>query len=124
MDKNTITGLILIFLIFIGFSIYRNGQLNKEFEKAVGAAETELTNGNLERARMEYVNALRFKPNQPDVLQKISELNLELDTIPGVTEQNTDTVKQETGVNQTLPQSPVQTIADSSQYGAFADAAK
>ena len=123
MDKNTIIGLILIFLIFIGFSIYNNTRLTKEFEKAVTTAETELSKGNLERARTEYINALRFKPNQPEVLAKINELNLQLGTIPGVPELKLDTVK---GV--TEPETPAnvksEAVADdSTQYGVFAGAA-
>ncbi len=122
MDKNTITGLILIFLIFIGFSIYNNSRLNKEFEKAVATAETEYSKGNLERARTEYVNALRFKPNHPDVLEKINDLNLQLGTVPGVQETSTDTVKQET----VTAQQPVATetkVPDATSYGVFAGSA-
>ena len=38
MDRNTITGLILILLVFIG-SIYNNNRLNKGFENAIAAAK-------------------------------------------------------------------------------------
>ena len=43
---------------------------------------------NLEEARTEYMNALRFKPNQPDVIAKINEINLKLGIIPEI--QKTD----------------------------------
>ena len=86
MDKNTITGLILIFVIFIGFSIYNSNQMNKAFEKAVAVAESDYAKGDLETARTEYINALRFKPNQPDVLAKINEINLKLGNIPETAE--------------------------------------
>ncbi|MGI6323636.1 MAG: membrane protein insertase YidC [Bacteroidales bacterium] len=88
MDRNTITGLILIFLVFIGFSIYNNNRLNKGFENAIAAAEEQVANGNLERARTEYVNALRFKPNQPEVLQKLNELNVKLGITPASQDQD------------------------------------
>ena len=88
MDRNTITGLILIFLVFIGFSIYNNNRLNKGFENAIAAAEEQVANGNLERARTEYVNALRFKPNQPEVLQKLNELNVKLCITPASQDQD------------------------------------
>ena len=42
MDRNTITGLILIFLVFIGFSIYNNNRLNKGFENAIAAFEEQV----------------------------------------------------------------------------------
>ena len=124
MDKNTIIGLILIFLIFIGFSIYNNSRLTKEFEKAVNTAETEVSKGNLEKARTEYVNALRFKPNQPDVLEKINELNLQLGTIPGAAELPVDTVREvtEPGAPANIKSEPV--ADDPNQYGVFAGAAK
>ncbi|NLA48900.1 MAG: membrane protein insertase YidC [Bacteroidales bacterium] len=122
MDKNTITGLVLIFLIFIGFSIYNNSRLNKEFEKALIAAETEYNKGNFERSRTEYVNALRFKPNHPDVLEKISELNVKLGTIPGITEIPADSaIAEPEAVPQTVPGAVP--AAEPGQYGVFAGSA-
>ena len=122
MDKNTITGLILIFLIFIGFSIYNNSRLNKEFEKALTAAEAEYDKGNFERARTEYVNALRFKPNHPDVLERISELNQKLGTIPGVTEIPADSAVAEPEAVRPTDRS-VTPADDPGQYGVFAASA-
>ena len=78
MDRNTITGIILIFIIFIGFGIYNSNRTNKVFEKAVAVAAADYAKGDLENARAEYISALRLKPNQPDVLSKISEINLKL----------------------------------------------
>ena len=82
MDRNTITGLILIFVIFIGFSIYNTSRLNKSYENAVKTAESYLAKGELEQARTEYINALRFKPNQADVMAKVNEINLRLGISP------------------------------------------
>jgi YidC/Oxa1 family membrane protein insertase len=122
MDKNTITGIILIFVIFIGFSIYNQSRLNKGFEDAVKTAESEVVAGNLERARTEYVNALRFKANNPEVLAKIEELNVKL----GLSTEGTvaDTAKaaiiSKTDTLSVLPTGK----EDVNQYGAFAIAAK
>ncbi len=33
MDKNTITGIILIFAIFIGFSIFNSNRMNKSYKQ-------------------------------------------------------------------------------------------
>ncbi len=119
MDKNTITGLLLIVLIFLGFSIFNNRQLTKGFDTAVIAAETEIENGNLEKARVEYENALRYKPNNADVLRKLGQINAEL----GISE-------EVARVTDTLPVSgndvnvaPVQQERDSSRYGLFSMAA-
>ena len=58
--KNTIIGLVLIFLVFIGFGIYNGNRFNNEFRNAVKSAETDVADGNLDKARAEYVNALKI----------------------------------------------------------------
>jgi YidC/Oxa1 family membrane protein insertase len=122
MDKNTIIGIILIFAIFVGFSVYNGSKMTKGFENAVKTAETEMAAGNLERARTEYVNALRFKPNNPQVLAKIEELNIKLGIAPAGEVQ--DTTKQAANSNTAaLPGQQVH-VEDGNQYGAFALAAK
>jgi YidC/Oxa1 family membrane protein insertase len=78
MDKNTISGIILIFAIFIGFSIYNNSQRNKAFIKTLSEAELSYAKGEFETARTEYINALNFEPNQPEVIEKLNELNIKL----------------------------------------------
>ncbi len=75
MDKNTIVGLILIFVIFIGFSIFNNGQKNSALEKKLADAEASFAEGEFETARTEYINAINFNSNHPEVIEKISELN-------------------------------------------------
>lgn len=117
MDRNTITGLILIFAIFIGFSIYNNNRLNKSYEKAVAVAEADYAKGEFENARAEYIDALRFKPNQPDVIAKINELNTKLGIVPEQTK--TDTLSS-TPVKKELPESPAaEQKKDAGQYGVF-----
>jgi len=118
MDRNTITGLVLIFAIIIGFSLYNNSRLNKSFLKAVEAAETEYASGNLERARTEYFNALRFKPNQPEILDKIVELNKAL----GITTDSLaiDTVQNTVPEKNIIPLPVTSQPKDASSYGAFA----
>lgn len=119
MDRNTITGLILIFLVFIGFSIYNNNRLNKGFENAIAAAEEQVANGNLERARTEYVNALRFKPNQPEVLQKLNELNVKLGITPASQDQDPlQSVPAETDA----PAGTRQVVTDPDRLGVFSAA--
>jgi YidC/Oxa1 family membrane protein insertase len=121
MDKNTITGLILIFVIFIGFSIYNSSRVNKAFDKAVAVAEADYAKGDLVTARTEYIDALRFKPNQPDVLAKLSEINLKLGNLPGKEKSDSLSVQQPV----TAVSVPTATTAktDVNQYGVFAQAA-
>ncbi len=71
MDKNTITGIILIFLIFIGFSVYNGNRMNKSYEKTIARADSLYEKGDMENARAEYINALRFKPNNLKLLPKL-----------------------------------------------------
>jgi len=78
MDRNTITGIILIFVVFIGFSIYNNNRLNKQYEKAIQVAESYYEKGEFENSRAEYINALRFKPNQPEAIARVNEINFKL----------------------------------------------
>jgi YidC/Oxa1 family membrane protein insertase len=122
MDRNTITGIILIFAIFIGFSVYNNSRLNRGYEKAVQVAETYYAGGEFENARAEYINALRFKPNKPEALAKINEINLKLGISAGTAD--IDTLKAEQP-KQELPVTGITvTPADAGQYGVFAKAAE
>jgi YidC/Oxa1 family membrane protein insertase len=121
MDRNTITGIILIFAIFIGASLYNSSKLNKGYEKAVSTAESYYAKGDYEAARKEYVNALRYKPNQADAINRINDLNQKLGIIPG--NQNADTVKLQTpAVVSEIPGTP-NVSSDINQYGIFAQAA-
>jgi YidC/Oxa1 family membrane protein insertase len=117
MDRNTITGIILILLIFIGFSIYNGNRLNKSYEKIVQKADSLYEKGDLENARAEYINALRFKPNQPEALAKINELNDKLGF--AATPEPADTAVMKTPERKAEISTPGLTIADSSQYGVF-----
>ncbi|HEX7493697.1 MAG TPA: membrane protein insertase YidC, partial [Bacteroidales bacterium] len=119
MDRNTITGLILIFVIFIGFSIYNSGRANKEFDKTLAAAEADYAKGDLEAARAEYISALRFnKANQAVAInKKINDINLKLGITPE--KQKSDSLNlQQTKPGIPVSKSPdVQT--DVNQYGVF-----
>lgn len=78
MDRNTITGLILIFAIFIGFSLYNNARLNNIYNVKITLADSLYEAGNYEKAKTEYINALSIKPNQPEIVLKLNDINLQL----------------------------------------------
>jgi len=121
MDRNTITGIILIIAIFIGAGIYNNSRVNKGYEKAILAAEQSYTKGDLLSARAEYINALSFKANQPDAVLKLNEINLKLGIVPGTPKADTlSTQKPDTEIPLT---NPSVVTADINQYGIFAKAA-
>ena len=121
MDRNTITGIILIFVIFVGFSIYNNNKLNKGYEKAITEAESYYAKGDLENARAEYVNALKLKPNQPEVITKLNEINFKLGLLPETAKtDSTEVLPEKTEPSQPAPNT---SSTDVKQYGAFAGAA-
>jgi YidC/Oxa1 family membrane protein insertase len=121
MDKNTITGIILIFAIFIGFGIYNNSRANKGYQKAVSVAEADYAKGDFEGARAEYINALRFKPNQPDAIAKINEINLKLGFLPGT--QKADTTSSQLQKTAIPLAAEAAAATDKNQYGVFAQTA-
>jgi YidC/Oxa1 family membrane protein insertase len=118
MDRNTITGIILMFAIFIGFSIFNSSRNNKLYEQAVVVAESNYAKGDLEDARAEYINALRFKPNQPEVISRLSEINLKLGIVTGVTKN--DTISSDKSQTLVPLNKPVSVANDINQYGIFA----
>ncbi|NMC40870.1 MAG: hypothetical protein GYA43_06820, partial [Bacteroidales bacterium] len=122
MDKNTITGLILIFLIFIGFSIYNNHRLEKIYKSKVVLADSLYATGNYEKARAEYMYALNLRPNNPEVAIKINDLNRLLGT--DTMRVATDTVKTE-NTTAIPPQSPTASRPDTlTVSGVFGSASR
>lgn len=122
MDRNTITGLILIFLIFIGFSIYNNHRLEKIYKSKVVLADSLYAAGNYEKARAEYMYALNLRPNNPDVAIKINDLNRLLGT--DTMRVASDTVKKENTTAIPL-QTPTASGPDTlSASGVFGSASK
>ncbi len=120
MDKNTITGIVLIFLIFIGFSIFNTSRRNKTFEKSIVVADSLFKKGDLERARTEYMNAMRLKPNQADVLLKLKEIDLKLG-IAG-TESKTESVAVKPIGPDSVTNKKTVAVPDQKQFGAFSGA--
>jgi YidC/Oxa1 family membrane protein insertase len=121
MDRNTITGIILIFAIFIGFGIYNNSQSNKGYKNAVSVAEADYVRGDFVAAKAEYLKALRFKPNQPDAIARINEIDIKLGILPGIQKADTSGSKK---TETAIPLSNITPAAtDNDQYGVFAQTA-
>ena len=120
MDRNTITGIVLIFLIFIGFSIFQTNRSNKIFEKKIVAADSLVKKGDLEKARAEYMDALRFKPNQPGVMLKLNEINQRLGVL--VVNAKTDSSTIKIAATDNLPEKTAKSNDDRKQFGAFSGA--
>lgn len=121
MDKNTITGLVLIFLIFIAFSIYNNRRLTKSYEKIITVADSFYAKGDMENARAEYINALRFKPNKPEVVARVNEINRILGFVQEPVKQDSVPASLR---SQTSSQSEKDTTTIEDNFGAFSGAVK
>ncbi len=120
MDKNTIIGIILIFAIFIGFSVYNSSRLNKSYKKIIEVADSLYAEGDMENARAEYINALRFKPNEPFAVSKVNEINQILGFTNNKTKEDTlRPASQPEGAKAKINQ---ESKPDSSQFGAFGGA--
>ena len=75
MDKNTITGIVLIFVIFLGFSLYNNNKITKAVDTSIERADSLYDAGNLVEARVEYMKALKYKPQTEIALLRVDEIN-------------------------------------------------
>jgi YidC/Oxa1 family membrane protein insertase len=123
MDRNTITGIVLIFAIFLGFSVYNNSRANKSHDAYVKVADSLYNTGNLESARTEFEKALALKPADTSSIRKVNEINNKLGYIPALKVTDTTNVRPvSTDNNVASTTSPVATV-NTSQYGAFANAA-
>jgi YidC/Oxa1 family membrane protein insertase len=120
MDRNTIIGVILIFLMFIGYSVYNTSHVNKAYEKTKLVADSLYKAGNYEKAKMAYLGAMRLKPNQADVVLKLSEIDKKLAPMGAVLKADsagaTNQRKNEAEVKQVIAKS------EKNQYGAFSSA--
>jgi YidC/Oxa1 family membrane protein insertase len=121
MDKNTVTGIILIFAIFIGFSIYNNSRLNKAYKAAMAEAEASIAIGDSAKAREDYIKAINIKPNLPEARAKFDELNRKLGFATPEVKKDSAGLKPES--EKTAPTTSAPIIGDAGQYGPFADAA-
>ncbi|MBE0668740.1 MAG: hypothetical protein IH593_13850, partial [Bacteroidales bacterium] len=115
MDKNTITGLALIFAIFFGFSIYNNQKTGKIFNAEIATADSLYAAGDYSEAREAYIAALGYRPKDQKAIARLTELNGRMGMNTAVADTQpvkslTDTVIQEKKI---LP------VTDVGAYGNF-----
>jgi len=122
MDKNTITGIVLIFLIFIGFSIYNNHRTGKFFKTETEYADSLYRAGNFEEARSAYIKALGYRPKDLATKNRVIELNQKLGTENQVRQADTTMTGRDT--SRTVSPFPATRPADSTLYGIFSSAAR
>ena len=87
MDRNTITGIVLIGLIFIVFSYYNSTNRNRSFERELHIADSLYQESDYPAAREAYLKALAYKPTDPLARKKV----LTIDSILSLENQDTAT---------------------------------
>lgn len=125
MDRNTIIGILLIGVIFIGYSYYNNSKLEKAYTKEITQADSLYLAKNYEGAILAYRKALSFKPRETYPQGQIQDIN----QIMGVNLEKPDTLEsteqQSEGNAKELSKSsvtPLDTEMINEQYGSFAKA--
>ena len=78
MDKNTVIGIVLIFLIFLGFSVYNNQRTGKFFKAETEYADSLYAEGDYDEAREAYIRALGYRPKDQTTIARVTELNSKL----------------------------------------------
>ncbi|MHC1731513.1 MAG: membrane protein insertase YidC [Bacteroidales bacterium] len=117
MDRNTVTGIILIFLIFLGFSFYNNHRTGKFFEAETEYADSLYAAGNYDEARESYIRALNFKPKDQPTINKVMELNTKLGLGTEAPKIQAATTTSDTASAASVVKPEV--VADSNAYGVF-----
>jgi YidC/Oxa1 family membrane protein insertase len=117
MDRNTITGIILIFLIFLGFSLYNNHRTGKFFEAETEFADSLYAAGNYDEARESYIRALNFKPKDQPTINKVMELNTKLGLGTDMPQIQAAPAASDTASAASAVKPAV--VADSNAYGVF-----
>lgn len=120
MDKNTIVGIVLIFGIFVGFSIYNNKRTEKFFKAETEYADSLYNAGNYTQSREAYLRALGFRPKDEKTIEKVRELNTRLGLDAPV--HNADTTATPANATSVQTQAP-EIAADSAVFGLFSGSA-
>ena len=113
MDRNSIIGIVLIFLVFFGFSIYNNKRNDKFFKAEEQYADSLYKAGNFTESRSAYLMALRYKPKDQKTLERVAELNSKITAPAAEKTASSDT----SSVAKTTE--AVKTKTDSTAFGAF-----
>ena len=122
MDKNTITGIALIFLIFLGFSLYNSQKNKKAFEAETEYADSLYSAGSYDQARESYIRALNLRPKDQTTVNRVIELNNKL----GLSTQTQQPELIQAAGDTTAANAPVMATAtpDSTALGVFSGSAK
>ncbi len=122
MDKNTVTGIILIFVIFLGFSIFNSQKNKKLFEAETEYADSLYMAGSYDQARESYIRALNLKPKDQPTINRVMELNSKLGM--SAQPQQPDTTSAVADTTSLRAQVPARAMDDSTAFGVFSASVK
>jgi YidC/Oxa1 family membrane protein insertase len=94
--------------------------MTKTYKEVMAVADSMYAAGDMENARAEYINALRYKPNQPEAVNKVNEINRILGFAKTPVSQ--DTTSESRTKSGSLIDNQVISVSDSGRYGAFGSA--
>lgn len=112
MDRNTIIGMVLIFALIFGYNIFNTNRLTKAHDQSVQRGDSLTVAGNTELAVIEYRKALKYKPNQPETVEKLRLATAKLEPVRPVD-------VADTTISQAALNSPVTQAIDPLSFGAF-----
>ena len=128
MDKNTITGIIIIAAIFILFGMFNTQKNRKAYEGEISVADSLFDARNYEAARLAYRKALTYKVNEDYVRERIDRINsIIIPETANIEPATTNEIKSEETESQIIE--PVEkTVVYSDEevqnmYGAFSSSA-
>jgi len=99
MDRNTIIGILLIGVIFIGYSYYNNNKLDKAYDKEISYADSLFLAEDYPQAIMAYRKAKSFKPKEQYPQTQIDEINQVMglyDDVPETNVESSDISQEQT----------------------------
>ncbi|HDJ34660.1 MAG TPA: hypothetical protein ENF21_11275, partial [Bacteroidetes bacterium] len=129
MDRNTLYGLLMIALIFIGFSYYNSLQTKKAYEKEIVTADSLFRAENFEEAMVHYRRSLQYRRNDEHAFSRVRHI----DSLFSLTRPGRDTLRTdsliagapaETKTSQPVAAEPEEITDLEGRYGGFARAAR
>jgi YidC/Oxa1 family membrane protein insertase len=106
MDRNTIIGILLIALIFIGYSYFNNTRLTKSYEREIAVADSLYEAENYPEAINAYRKAASYKPRETYPASRVDEIN-RIMGIGTMEEDTTETAEAAERPEQMQPSAPV-----------------
>ncbi len=127
MDKNTIIGILLIGVIFIGYSYFNNSRLEKAYNTEIVHDDSLFHEKDYGEAITSYRKALSFRPRETYPQQQIDEINQIMGfdrEVPDTVAGENDEGSGESQVDKTLQQADISRDVplNLEKFGSFAQA--